>query len=163
MIRSAIFRGLGLVSALAVASLATAQAGPPRHAKSVAAPETPQQALLKVCGGCHNTEIVTDTPKSYEGWRDTMQDMIDRGAKGTPDEYDLILQYLYENMTTVDVNHADADTLATVLDAPPDAVQAIIARRQTRPFKDLADLTSSVPGLDAPALEAKKRMIFFSP
>lgn len=102
-----------------------------------------------------------DTPKDYDAWHDTIQKMIDHGAQGTPDEFDLVMQFLYQNMTTVDVNHANEDTLGAALDASPATVAAIVARRQTRPFKDLADLENSVPGLDRATLEAKKRMIFF--
>lgn len=122
---------------------------------------TPLAAVEKICTACHGLEIVTDTPKDYDTWHDTVQEMIDRGAQGTPAEFDLVMQYLFENMTTIDVNHADSDTLATVLHAPPSAVASIMAKRQTHPFKSLADLEASVPGLDKAALENKKRMIFF--
>jgi hypothetical protein len=149
------------VSLFALASLAAGAAFGAKRGRAAPHAETPQEAVQKVCAGCHNLELVMDTPKTYEGWRQTIQDMIDRGAKGTPDEYDMILQYLSETMTTVDVNHADADALATVLEAPPDAVAAIVARRRTQPFKDLADLAASVPGLDPAVLQAKKRLILF--
>ncbi|HEX3756146.1 MAG TPA: helix-hairpin-helix domain-containing protein [Rhizomicrobium sp.] len=122
---------------------------------------TPVAAVAKVCTGCHSLQIVTDTPKDYNAWHDTVQEMIDRGAQGTPAEFDLVMEYLFENMTMIDVNHADSDTLATVLHAPPAAVASIIAKRQTHPFKSVADLEASVPGLDKAALENKKRMIFF--
>jgi hypothetical protein len=103
-----------------------------------------------------------DTPKDFDAWHDTVQEMIDRGASGTPAEFDLVMQFLYQNMTTVDVNHADEDMLAATLHATPAAVAAIVTRRKTQPYKDLADLEASVPGLDRAALESKKRMIFFS-
>lgn len=102
-----------------------------------------------------------DTPKDYDAWHDTVQEMVDRGAKGSPEEFDLVMQWLYQNMTTVDVNHADEDTLAATLHASPPAVAAIVARRKSQPFKNLADLEASIPGLDRAALDAKKRMIFF--
>jgi hypothetical protein len=125
------------------------------------AAETPEQAVRKVCTGCHGLEIVMDTPKDYDAWHDTVQKMIDHGANGTADEYGLIMQFLFKNMTVVDINHADAETLGTVLHASPAAVAAIIARRRKRPFKDLADLETAVGGLNRSFLEAKKRMIFF--
>ncbi len=102
-----------------------------------------------------------DTPKDYDGWHDTVQEMIDRGASGTPGEFDLVMQWLYQNMTTVDVNHADDDALAATLHASPAAVAAIVARRKSQPFKNLSDLETSIPGLNKAALDAKKRMIFF--
>ncbi len=106
-------------------------------------------------------QIVMDTPKDYDAWHDTVQSMIDRGARGTTDEFDLVMQFLFQNMTTVDVNHADSETLMTVLHASQATADAIVARRALRPFKDLADLESSVPGLDKAVLDGKKRMIFF--
>jgi hypothetical protein len=122
---------------------------------------TPQAAAVKVCSGCHTMQIVMDTPKDYDAWHDTVQKMIDRGAQGTPEEFDLVMDFLFQNMTTIDVNHADAEALMTVLHAPQAAADAIMARRASRKFKDLPDLENSVPGLDRKVLEAKKRMIFF--
>ena len=122
---------------------------------------TPEAAVTKVCAACHSMELVTDTPRDYDAWHETVQKMIDRGARGTQEEFGLVMDYLFLNMTPVDVNHADADMLMGVLHADEKAAQAIIARRAARPFKDLADLEKSVPGLDAKLLEGKKRMIFF--
>jgi hypothetical protein len=122
---------------------------------------TPAAAATKVCSGCHTMQIVMDTPKDYDAWHETVQAMIDRGARGTPDEFDLVMDFLFQNMTTVDVNHADPEALATILHASQETADAIIARRAARPFKDLADLESSIPGLDKGMLDGKKRMIFF--
>jgi DNA uptake protein ComE-like DNA-binding protein len=87
--------------------------------------------------------------------------MIDRGARGTPEEFDLVMDFLFQNVTPIDVNHADAETLMAILHTSQTTVQAIIARRTSRPFKDLADLEKTIPGLDGALLEGKKRMIFF--
>jgi hypothetical protein len=122
---------------------------------------TPQAAAVKVCSGCHTMQIVMDTPKDYDAWHATVQSMMDRGAKGTPDEFDLVMDFLFQNMTTVDVNHADLEALMTVLHASQATAEVIVARRTSRPFKNLADLENSVAGLDKAVLDAKKRMIFF--
>lgn len=135
-------------------------AAPAAAQPAAGAGTTPQAATVKVCSSCHSMQIVMDTPKDIDAWHDTVQSMLDRGAQATPEELDLIMQFLFENMSTVDVNHADAETLMTVLHAPQPAVDAIMARRQTRPFKDLSDL-ETVPGLDRVLLDSKKRMIFF--
>jgi competence protein ComEA len=118
------------------------------------------KSLQAVCGKCHNLQIVTNTPRSLDDWRDTMQAMVDRGASGTDDQYDDILDYLHRTMTTIDVNSADADELATVLNASESAVKRILARRTGRKFADMADL-KTVPGIDAAALDAKSRLIYF--
>jgi hypothetical protein len=122
---------------------------------------TPQAAAAKVCSGCHSMQIVMDTPKDIDAWHDTVQSMLDRGAQATPEELDMVMEFLFENMTTVDVNHADAETLMRVLHAPQSAVDVIMAHRQTRPFKGLGELENAVPGLDRALLDSKKRMIFF--
>ena len=106
-------------------------------------------------------QLVTDTPRDYDAWHDTVQKMIDRGARGTPEEFDLVMDFLFLNMTPVDVNHADAESLMAILHTSQETAQAIIARRSARPFKDLAELEKAVPGLDRTFLEGKKRMIFF--
>src|SRR5665213_1745391 len=72
------------------------------HARDAPA-RTPAGAVYKVCNGCHSTEVMMGTPKDYNDWHDTVQRMIDRGAIGTPEEFDLVMQFLYENLTTVDV------------------------------------------------------------
>ncbi len=122
---------------------------------------TPQAAAVKICTACHGMQMVTDTPRDYDAWHDTVQKMIDHGARGTPEEFDLVMDFLFQNVTPIDVNHADRDSLMAILHAPEKAADAILARRATRPFKDLAELENAVPGLDKAVLEAKKRMIFF--
>ena len=122
---------------------------------------TPESAAVKICSSCHGMEMVTDTPRDYDAWHDTVQKMIDRGARGTPEEFDLVMDFLFQNVTPIDVNHADLESLMAILHTSQQTAEAIITRRASRPFKDLADLESAVPGLDKSVLEGKKRMIFF--
>ena len=121
---------------------------------------TPESAAVKICSSCHGMQMVTDTPRDYDAWHDTVQKMIDRGARGTPEEFDLVMDFLCQNVTPIDVNHADQESLMAILHTSQQTAEAIITRRASRPFKDLADL-ESVPGLDKTLLEGKKRMIFF--
>jgi DNA uptake protein ComE-like DNA-binding protein len=153
---------IGLASVAIIPATARSAAGPQTTAKPSSNAKTPPETMQKVCGSCHSVQIVMDTPKDYDAWHDTVQVMVDRGAKATPEELDLVMQYLFENMTTADVNSADAETLAAVLHAPESAVNKIIARRSVTPFHNLQELIATVPGLNAAALEAKKRMIFFN-
>jgi len=121
---------------------------------------TPESAAVKICSSCHGMQMVTDTPRDYDAWHDTVQKMIDRGARGTPEEFDLVMDFLFQNVTPIDVNHADQESLMAILHTSQQTADAIITRRASRPFKDLADL-EKVPGLDKSVLEGKKRMIFF--
>lgn len=149
------------VAGLAGATMAqtSAKGGTIKHATEAEA-KTPQAAVSKMCQGCHNLQMVMDTPKTYDEWTENVHSMMDRGAVGTPAEVALVMQYLHENMTAIDVNHASPEDLHIILDAPEDAVKAIIARRKERPFKDLVDL-KTVAGIDAALVDGKKHMIYF--
>jgi competence protein ComEA len=118
------------------------------------------RSLKVVCARCHNLQIVMDTPMSYGAWHDTVQNMMDRGATGTDQQFADVMDYLHRTMTTIDVNTADADELQIVLHVPRATAQAILARRSTQKFTGLADL-KSVPGVDASTVEAKAKLIFF--
>jgi competence protein ComEA len=118
------------------------------------------RSLKVVCAKCHNLQIVMDTPMSYGAWHDTVQNMMDRGATGTDQQFADVMDYLHRTMTTIDVNTADADELQIVLQLPEATAQAILARRTTQKFTGLADL-KSVPGVDASTVEAKAKLIFF--
>jgi Helix-hairpin-helix motif len=140
----------GLTVLTSYASLASTDAGSDKE----------RQALKAVCGKCHNLEIVTDTPRSYDEWQDTIQKMVDRGARGTDAQFDAISDYLYRNLTPIDVNSADAAQLQAVLDVSTPVADAIISRRSVRKFASLADL-KTVTGIDPAALNAKFRLLFF--
>ncbi|MGA8093461.1 MAG: helix-hairpin-helix domain-containing protein [Steroidobacteraceae bacterium] len=116
-------------------------------------------SLQMVCTQCHVLELVRDTPRSYDAWHETVQEMVDRGATGTDQQFEDVMDYLHRTLTTIDVNNADADELEIVLGVSGNVAQAIIKRRAQRKFTGLADL-ESVPGTNAAALQAKARMIY---
>ena len=119
------------------------------------------ESLKAVCAHCHNLQMVTSTPRSYDAWHDTVQKMVDHGAKGTDDQLDDIMDYLHRTVTTIDVNSADEDELEIVLDVSETTAQAIVSRRKTRKFAGPADL-KSIPGVDGSIVDSKARMIFFN-
>jgi competence protein ComEA len=146
--------GVLFVAALFAAARAAEVAPPaPRLARE-------GQSLKAVCAQCHDLQIVMDTPMSYDDWHDTVQKMVDRGASGTDEQFDDIMDYLHRTMTTINVNTAPADELEIVLNVPDTTAQAIIARRSTQKFTGVADL-KAVPGVDASTVDAKARLIFF--
>jgi competence protein ComEA len=118
------------------------------------------RSMKAVCAKCHNLQIVMDTPMSYGAWHDTVQTMMDRGATGTDQQFADVMDYLHRTMTTIDVNTADPDELQIVLHVSEATAQAILARRSTQRFTGLADL-KSVPGVNAAAVDAKAKLIFF--
>jgi hypothetical protein len=118
------------------------------------------ESLKAVCSKCHNLQMVMDTPMSYEAWHDTVQTMVDRGASGTDEQLDDVMNYLHRTMTTINVNTADVEELEIVLGVSETAAKAIVSRRSSRKFSGLADL-KSVAGVDGASVEARGRLIFF--
>ncbi|MGO9259067.1 MAG: c-type cytochrome [Bryobacteraceae bacterium] len=51
-------------------------------------------AFQKVCGECHVVETVTAQGRTRDQWRESINSMVARGAKGTGEEFALILDYL---------------------------------------------------------------------
>jgi competence protein ComEA len=144
----------GLIAAAVLAATA-----PVAHAQSGDL-ASEKKSLEAVCSKCHNLQLVMDTPKSIDDWQDTVQAMVDRGAQGTDSQFDDIMDYLHRTMTTINVNTADVDELRFVLNVSGEAAKAIVTRRAAKKIRDLNDL-KSVSGIDAAALDAKARFIFF--
>jgi predicted secreted protein len=153
---------LGIVLLAAAFQVAAARAADTASPATDQDPSLAQEgvSLQAVCGKCHSLQIVMDTPMSYDEWHDTVQKMIDRGAAGTDDQLEDIMDYLHRTMTSINVNAADVDELAIVLDVSDSVARTIAARRSKRKFTDLADL-KSVQGIDASAVDARARLIYF--
>ena len=61
-------------------------------------PEGPGKATMqKICSGCHAPEIVLGRRDTKEGWAQVVSNMVDRGANGTDDEFNTIIEYLATN------------------------------------------------------------------
>ncbi len=155
--------GFGALRSAAIAGLLVTVGLGTLKAQGVAGDHELQQekaSTQAVCGKCHNLQIVLNAAMSYDAWHDTVQAMIDRGAEGSDEQLQDVMDYLHRTSTTINVNAADGAELGIVLNVPDAVAQAIIARRRVRPFKDLADL-KTVRGLDAAALEMRSRLLFF--
>jgi mono/diheme cytochrome c family protein len=57
-------------------------------------PPGARDAFLRVCGACHSVETVTSQRRTRAKWQESITSMIARGAKGTDEEFSLILNYL---------------------------------------------------------------------
>jgi len=101
--------------------------------------------------------------------------MVSRGAEGTDDEIQTVVEYLSKNFgldspppaaekpatSSVHVNQASAAELAATLEIPSAQGEAIVAyREQNGKFKDWHDL-AKVPGVDAGKIEANKDHLIF--
>ena len=117
-------------------------------------------AVQVVCGRCHTTAVFQNQTRSWSRWNDVFEDMTTRGATGTDDQLAQVTSYFLENLTLVNVNTSPADELAGVLGVKESVAEAIIARREKKPFANLAELRQ-IPGVDANKLQQRKERILF--
>jgi competence ComEA-like helix-hairpin-helix protein len=117
----------------------------------------------KICGTCHGTEVVFKTRTTKEKWKDTVDEMAARGAEGTDEQLDTIIDYLAKCFgPRVNVNKAAAKELETQFEITTKEAEAIVQYRTDKGnFKEVTDL-KSVPGLDYTKIESVRYRITFA-
>jgi competence protein ComEA len=121
---------------------------------------------LRMCKGCHELERSFSVRKDRRGWEETLTKMVTLGAKGTPQEIEMVLDYVSkhfpaEELPPVNVNKAKQIELESRLSLPRSQAAAIIEyRAKNGPFKSYEDL-KKVPGVNLEKLEAKRSVLVF--
>ncbi len=120
--------------------------------------------VVRTCLQCHGSANFRKARENRAEWAGTVADMIDRGAKGTDDEFEIVLDYLSQNFgpdSKVNVNTAPLEELKSILGLTEDESKSVIAWRDANgPFREWQDL-QKVAGIDAKKIEAKKNWIAF--
>jgi competence protein ComEA len=147
-------------SALVCACLAFAGADDLKRLPDVPGKDT----VVRVCTSCHGPGNFTKKRLNRDDWDDQVADMVERGAKATPEELATVVNYLtayFGPDARVNVNDAPIDELKSVLGLSATEAKAIVEYRQDHgKFKEWRDLLK-VPGVDAKKIEEKaERMTF---
>ena len=142
--------------ALSTAKAVGAQAGTDKL------PDAPgKPVVVKVCTNCHDSSLMTDAPRTIEGWVDVMYLMKDFGAMLTEAESKTVLDYLVTNLALVELNKAEAAHLQLVFGVDEMAAKDVVAYRDKQGgFKTIDDLKKA-PGLDAAKIDALKERLLF--
>jgi len=147
--------GLG-IPLLAVVLIPTVAAG--SHAQDARKLE---QAFQRVCSDCHEPERIFESKRTRGDWESILEKMIEKGATGTDQDFELVLQYLLSKSGMVNVNQATPQDIALVLEVTQKEADAIVAfRKQNGNFKNFEALTK-VPDVDAAKLEQHKDALIF--
>jgi len=153
--------GRGLLFSVAILALPSATG----FAQNL--PDAPGKAeTVKVCSGCHEVTRVTSVHLDRPAWQTEMEKMISLGAKGTPEEFESILNYLSKNypaeeVPKVRINSARPIDLEAGLTLRRSESAAIVAYRSKHgPFKSIENL-KNVPGIDYAHVLSKQERITF--
>ena len=118
------------------------------------------------CGSCHGLDVIVAQQATKDGWASIVDYMVSRGATGTPEEIQTIVDYLAKNFPAApaktNVNKATSMVLQTQLELTAADADAIVKYRTAHgDFKDWDGL-AKVPGIDTAKLTAKKDSIVFT-
>jgi competence protein ComEA len=121
----------------------------------------------KVCGSCHGAELLIGRQETREAWAGVVDDMIQRGATGSDEEFYEVVDYLATKLSPtspvvkINVNKATAKDLETALRLPDKQAAAIVQYRTEKgDFKSIEQL-EQVPGVDVKKIEANKNRLAF--
>jgi len=130
-------------------------------------------AVQQMCGGaCHELDVVTSERLSKQGWTNTVDTMISRGATGTDEEIASVIDYLALHFgrekapeaagrAKINVNSETAKALASDLALSLDQAQTIVDYRQKEgKFRSWDDL-KKVPHLNLRMIESKKDLLVY--
>ena len=67
-------------------------------------PDAPGKAeTMKVCSGCHEVTRATSLHLDRAGWQTELEKMISLGAKGSPEDFENILNYLSKSFPAEEI------------------------------------------------------------
>jgi competence protein ComEA len=162
---------------LLTALLLTATAASATNNGSDLPPGEGKPIVQRMCTSCHVLKVVTSKRASPDQWAQLVDQMVSRGAEGTDDEIETVVEYLSKNfsldtppasddkktpaVSSVNINTANADTLGSELGLSPTEANAIISfRQQNGKFQDWQQV-ANVPGVDSAKIEKAKNRITF--
>ena len=156
-------------SLLALATTVILAAGPaapmPAQASGQGLPDGPgKDVTVRVCSVCHEPVRAASVRLTREGWEAVVDSMVKRGAKGTPEDLAVVVDYLATNFLgeaaqPVNVNTAPQIDLEMVAGLLRGEARAVVEYREKNgPFKTLDDM-KNVPGLDFKKIDGKRDFI----
>ena len=128
-------------------------------------PEGPGKEIAgKLCLNCHDSGNFRKARLTSEEWADSVADMVERGAKGTPAEIEAVVAYLARNFgegAPVRINTAPFAEIRVVLGFTIPEVRALLDYREKHGVLQSFEELLKVPGIDTAKAEAQKSRIAF--
>jgi len=136
-----------------VAGAPTQEPGAPRA--------EPPPAFARLCVRCHASTKIVEGRRSRSQWGEVLDQMVARGATGSDEDFNIVMEFLVSEYGRVSVNSAPAEELAQVLHLDPKEADAIVEYRKSRgPFADF-DALIAMPGAPVEALRKRRDAIVF--
>src|SRR5450631_3050056 len=158
-------RGRCMKVTIAIALVVAACAPAADEKDAARLPDGPgKEIAVRICLECHDSGNFRKARLTSEEWADSVADMVERGAKGTPAEIDAVVAYLAKNFgegAPVRINTATFAEIRAVLGFTVAEVRALLDYREKRGALRSFEELLKVPGIDAAKAEAQKSRIVF--
>lgn len=119
------------------------------------------EAFRRVCVRCHASDRVVEGRRYQSQWEEVLNRMVERGATGSDEDFEIILEYLVREFGRIRINAAAADEIAHVLHLEAGAADAIVQYRSKHgKFADF-DALAAVPGVPVDELRKRRDAIMF--
>ena len=56
-----------------------------------------KELLQMICADCHGLDVITSQRATKDGWASIVDSMVSRGASGTKEQLDTLIDYLAKN------------------------------------------------------------------
>ncbi len=121
-----------------------------------------KETFVKMCSNCHAMARVTKARYSKKFWSSVVDDMVSRGAEGTEEDAELVINYLSRHFgKPVNINVASAKEIQEGLSFKGAEAELVVKyRADNGPLKAFEDLLK-IPGLNAKLLDEQKKNIQF--
>jgi len=127
-------------------------------------PDGPGKAItVRMCASCHEIKVVTAKRMSRQRWELSVDQMVSRGATGTDEEIEQVVEYLVTNfgLANVNVNTADAASFVSKLGLSSEESEAIVRHRQRNGAYRNWQEVAKTRGVDGKKIERAKDQIEF--
>ena len=91
-----------------------------------------KEIVVRLCTECHGPENFRKVRHDKDEWSDSVGDMVDRGARGTPAELEAVVDYLAQNFgadSKVNMNTAPLQELKDQIEFSVPEAMAVIEYR----------------------------------
>ncbi len=125
-------------------------------AGSAAASDKNAAVYTRTCSLCHDAQRILSNRRTRDQWSEVIDKMVERGAQGSDDDFNAVLEYLVSHYGRINVNRGSAKDLETVLKLSDKDAEAIVAYRKDHgPIADF-DALSQVPEVDVQKLSQNR-------
>lgn len=120
-----------------------------------------EETTEKICVVCHTWDNVTQKRRPFKQWGEVVASMAQRGAQGTPKQYEIVTKFLSRYYGLVHVNSATAEELSAVLGLSLKDARAIVDYRKAHgKFADAAAL-AKLEGIDRKKIAEQPDALIF--